>query len=147
MLSDGRSLVPLHPVGFPEVQVRVIESRIEPHTAERLSAFPSSQTSNQADPHHLHRVVTTMLDPQLAPALDLICCSHERWEIDACIDEQKNHLRLRGQPLRRKEPGLVRQELYGQLLAHDLVRWWMHQSACQANVDPDRLSFTHAVEV
>jgi hypothetical protein len=33
------------------------------------------------------------------------------------------------------------------LLAHYLVRWWMHQSACQANLDPDRLSFTHAVEV
>jgi hypothetical protein len=41
----------------------------------------------------------------------------------------------------------VRQELYGLLLSHYLVRWWIHQSACQANLDPDRLSFTHAVEV
>ena len=41
----------------------------------------------------------------------------------------------------------MRQELYGLLLAHYIVRWWMHQSACQANLDPDRLSFTHAVEV
>jgi hypothetical protein len=41
----------------------------------------------------------------------------------------------------------VRQELYGLLLAHYLVRWWMHHSACQADLDPDRLSFTHAVEV
>ena len=48
--------------------------------------------------------------------------------------------------MRSKEPGLVRQELYGLLLAHYIVRWWMHQSACQADLDPDRLSFTHAVE-
>ena len=129
------------------MQVRVIEYRIEPHTAERLAEFPSSQTSNHADPHQLHRLVTTLLDPPLAPALELIWCSHERWEIEACINEQKTHLRLSGQPLRSKEPGLLRQELYGLLLAHSIVRWWMHQSACEANLDPDRLSFTHAVEV
>jgi hypothetical protein len=41
----------------------------------------------------------------------------------------------------------VRQELYGLLLAHYIVRWWMHQSAREANLDPDRLSFTHAVEL
>jgi hypothetical protein len=41
----------------------------------------------------------------------------------------------------------VRQELSGLLLAHYIVRWWMHQSACEANLDPDRLSFTHVVEV
>jgi len=70
VLSDGSYLVTLHPVGLPEVQVRVIEYHIEPHTAERLAAFPSSQTSNHADPHQLHRLVTTLLDPQLAPALD-----------------------------------------------------------------------------
>ncbi len=54
---------------------------------------------------------------------------------------------MSGQPLRSKDPALVRQELYGLLLAHYLVRWWMHQSACEADLDPDRLSFTHAVEV
>jgi hypothetical protein len=147
VLSDGSYLLTLHPVGLPDVQVRVIEYRIEPHTAERLAAFPSSQTSNHADPHQLHRLVTTLLDPQIAPALELIGCYHERWEIEACIDEQKNHLRLSGQPLRSKEPTLVRQELYGLLLAHYIVHWWMHQSACLADLDPDRLSFTHAVEV
>jgi hypothetical protein len=129
------------------VQVRIIEYRIEPHTAQRLAEFPSSQTSNHADPNQLHRLVTTLLDPQQASAEELILCYHERWEIEACIDEQKTHLRLSNQPLRSKEPALVRQELYGLLLAHYMVRWWMHQSACEANLDPDRLSFTHAVEV
>jgi len=118
VLSDGSYLVTLHPVGFPPVQVRVIEYRIEPHTAERLAEFPASQTSNHPDPRQLHRLVTTLLDPLQAPALELINCYHERWEIEVCIDEQKNHLRLSGQPLRSKEPGLVRQELYGLLLAH-----------------------------
>jgi hypothetical protein len=147
VLSDGSYLVTLHPAGLPEVQVRVISYRIEPHTAELLAQFPSSQTSNHADPGQLHRKVPTGLPPQQAPAVQLILCYHERWEIEACIDEQKTPLRLSGQPLRSKDPALVRQELYGLLLAHYIVRWWMHQSACQANLDPDRLSFTHAIEV
>jgi hypothetical protein len=68
------SLPTLHPVGLPDVQVRVIEYRIEPHTAERLASFPSSQTSNHPDPRQLHRKVPTLLDPQQAPALELINC-------------------------------------------------------------------------
>ena len=68
------SLLTLHPVGFPPVQVRVIESRLEPHIAERLAEFPASQTSNPPDPRQLHRLVTTLLDPQQAPALELIHC-------------------------------------------------------------------------
>jgi hypothetical protein len=147
VLSDGSYLVTLHPQGLPAVQVRVIEYYIEPEMAERLAAFPASQTSNHNDPQQLHRPVTTLLDPQQAPAIELIACYHERWEIEACLDEQKNHLRLSGQPLRSKEPALVRQELYGLLLAHYLVRYWMYQSASQADLDPDRLSFTHAIEV
>jgi len=147
VLCDGSYLLTLHPVGLPDVQVRVIEYHIEPSTAERLAAFPSSQTANRADPRQLHRLVTTLLDPQHAPALELILCSHERWEIEAWIDEPKNHRRLSHQPMRSNEPIVVRQELYGLLLAHYLGRWWMHHSACQSGLDPDRLSFTHAVEV
>jgi transposase IS4-like protein/DDE family transposase len=147
VLADGSYLLTLHPLGLPAVQVRVIEYRIEPHTAERLAQFPASQTANRADPSQLHRLVTTLLDPQQAPALELILCYHERWEIEACIAEQKTHLRLSDQPLRSKDPALVRQELYGLLLAHYIVRWWMHRSAREADLDPDRLSFTHAVEV
>ncbi len=138
VLSDGSYLLTLHPLGLHPVQVRVIEYRIEPHTAERLAEFPSSQTVNRADPRQVHRLVTTLLDPQHAPALELILCYHERWEIEACIDEQKTHLRLSGLPLRSKEPALVRQELYGLLLAHYMVRWWMHHSACEGDLDPDR---------
>src|SRR5450759_925690 len=63
VLCDGSYLVTLHPTGLPDVQVRVIEYRIEPHTAELLAQFPSSQTSNHADPGQLHRLMTV---PQLS---------------------------------------------------------------------------------
>ena len=49
--------------------------------------------------------------------------------------------------MRSKTPDLVRQEFYGLLMAHFAVRALMHEAVLKANVDPDRLSFIHAVRV
>jgi hypothetical protein len=95
----------------------------------------------------VHRLVTTLLDPAAAPALDLICTYHERWEVELTVDEVDTHQRLAGRPLRSRRPVGVVQELYALLLAHYAVRALMHEAACQAGVDPDRLSFIHAVRV
>ena len=62
-----------------------------------------------------HRLVTTLLDAQEAPALALVCAYHERWEIELTIDEIDTHQRLVQHPLRSQKPGGVIQELYGLL--------------------------------
>lgn len=49
--------------------------------------------------------------------------------------------------LRAKTPELVEQEIEGLMLAHYAVRHFLHEAACTAGQDPDRLSFTHAVSV
>lgn len=94
-----------------------------------------------------HRVLTTLLNPRLAPAHDLACGYHERWEIELVIDEIDTHQRLVGRTLRSLTPVGVIQELYGVLLAHYAVRVLMHEAALAADVDPDRLSFVHALEI
>jgi hypothetical protein len=94
-----------------------------------------------------HRLITTLLNPRLAPALDLVCAYHERWEIEIVIDEIDTHQRLVGRTLRSLTPVGVIQELYGVLLAHYAVRVLMHEAALRADVDPDRLSFVHALEI
>lgn len=95
----------------------------------------------------IHRLVTTLLDPETCPALDLACAYHERWEIEVVIDEVDTHQRLAGRPLRSLKPVGVIQELYGLLIAHYAVRFLMHEAARQADLDPDRLSFVHALRV
>ena len=92
-----------------------------------------------------HRLVTTLLDPEAYPALDLACAYHERWEIEVVIDEVDTHQRLVGRPLRSLKPVGVIQELYGLLVAHYAIRFLMHEAACQAHIDPDRISFVHAL--
>jgi hypothetical protein len=94
-----------------------------------------------------YRLVTTLLDPEQAPGLELAALYHERWEIEGVFDEFKTHLRANSTVLRSKTPDLVQQELWGLLLAHFAIRQLMAQAAWRRELDPDRLSFTHAVRV
>ena len=94
-----------------------------------------------------YRLVTNLLNPTAAPALELAALYHERWEIEGVFDELKTHLRANSTVLRSKTPELVEQELWGLLLAHFAIRQLMAQAAWPRGLDPDRLSFTHAVRV
>ena len=94
-----------------------------------------------------YRLVTNILDATQAPALELAALYHERWEIEGVFDEFKTHLRANSTVLRSKTPDLVLQELWGLLLAHFAIRQLMAQAAWSRGLDPDRLSFTHAVRV
>jgi hypothetical protein len=99
------------------------------------------------DPEPLYRVLTTLLDPAEAPAHELAALYQERWEIETALDELKTHLRGARIVLRSKMPDLVLQEVYGLLLAHFALRGLMHEAALKADLDPDRLSFVHAIRV
>ncbi len=99
------------------------------------------------DAEPVYRLITTILDPKQAPAKELAALYHERWEIENALDELKTHLRGAQIVLRSKTPELVKQEFYGLLMAHFAIRGLMHEAALQADEDPDRLSFLHAVRV
>lgn len=94
-----------------------------------------------------YRLVTNILEPEMAPALELAALYHERWEIESVFDEFKTHMRSSSTVLRSKTPALVEQELWGLLLAHYAVRQLMERAAWQQGLDPDRLSFVHALRV
>ena len=99
------------------------------------------------DAEAIYRLITTILDPTLAPAQELAALYHERWEVETALDELKTHLRGAQIVLRSKTPELVQQEFWGLLMAHYAIRGLMHEAALKANEDPDRLSFLHSVRV
>lgn len=93
------------------------------------------------------RIITSILDCGAAPAEELAALYHERWEFETALDEFKTHLRGARTVLRSQTPELVKQEVYGILLAHFALRGLMHQAALRGGRDPDRVSFTHTVNV
>lgn len=93
------------------------------------------------------RIITSILDWRAAPADELAALYHERWEFETALDEFKTHLRGARTVLRSQTPELVKQEVYGILLAHFALRGLMHQAALRGGRDPDRVSFTHTVNV
>jgi hypothetical protein len=111
--------------------VRVVEYRLE----------------GVAGAEPIYRLVTSILDPEQAPAQELAALYHERREIETALDELKTHLRGAKIVLRSKTPDLVRQEFYGFMMAHFAIRGLMHEAALKGDRDPDTLSFTHAVRV
>jgi hypothetical protein len=93
------------------------------------------------------RLVTTLLDPSQAPAVELAALYHERWEIATARDEVKTHTLSRGSILRSKTPRLVKQEIEGLMLAHYAVRHFLQEVSRVADEAPDQLSFIQAVRV
>lgn len=136
-LADGSYLSRIYPSTSDRrnrrkaIVVRVIEYR--------LKDVPGAEP--------IYRLITTILDPKLAPAKELAALYHERWEIETTLDKLKTHLRGAQIVLRSKTPELVQQEFYGLLMAHFAIRGLMHEAALEADEDPDRLSFLHAVRV
>jgi hypothetical protein len=94
-----------------------------------------------------YRLVTNILDPSKAPALELARLYSERWTIETAFDEIKTHLRGRNIVLRSKLPELVRQDVFGLLLAHYGVRFVMHDAALSEDISTEELSFVHTLRV
>jgi hypothetical protein len=92
-------------------------------------------------------LITSILDPDEAPAHELAALYHQRWEFELSLKEieiyQMGHPRV----LRSKTPEMVRQEIWGFLLAHYAIRHLMHQAATTADIDPDRLSFIRTLRL
>jgi hypothetical protein len=115
--------------------VRVIEYQL-PGLKQALPPGPSR-----------YRLITSLLDPQEAPALELAALYHQRWQIEAVFDELKTHLRQRRRVLRSKTAELVRQEFFGWMLAHYAVRWLLHQGAVRSGQADEDLSFVAHIEL
>ena len=96
----------------------------------------------RAAPLNHYRLISSLLDPISAPALELATVYHERWEIEAVFDELKTHLSHQRRCFRSKTADGVRQEFLGWVLAHYAVCWLMHPAAGSQRVRIRSLSFT-----
>jgi hypothetical protein len=92
-----------------------------------------------------YRLLTTILDPDQAPAEELAALYAQRWEIESIFDELKTHQRGPRVILRSRTPEGVYQEAWGYLCVHYALRALIHAAADDHDLDPDRISFTKAI--
>ena len=112
-LPDGSYLSSLYETTYDRqhdrngVTVRVIEDTMND------PGRPQAET--------VYRLVTTIPDPEAAPATELAALYGERWELETAPDELKTHQRGPRLVLRSKTSEGVLQEVYGYLLTHYAV--------------------------
>lgn len=127
-LADGSRLT-----RAGNVAVRVIDAQV---TATAPDGTIRSGT---------YRLLTTLLDPDQAPALALVRLYHQRWEIETAYAELKSTI-LGGRVLRGRHPAAVEQETWALLAAYQVLRTAMADAVLtRPDTDPDRASFSTAL--
>jgi hypothetical protein len=86
-------------------------------------------------------LLTSLLDPEKYPASEIAELYHERWELELGYDEIKTEMLEREESIRSEAPERVRQEVWGLVVAYNLVRREMEAAAAQWGVPPRRMSF------
>jgi hypothetical protein len=86
-------------------------------------------------------LLTSLVDDRRYPAAELRALYHERWEIELGFGEIKTDMLERLETIRSKSPVAVAQEMWGLLVAYNLVRLEMERIAGELDVAPTRISF------
>jgi IS4 transposase len=140
-------------------QYRVVERRHQGDELVELTTSPQARKKWPALPITLVArlitkqikgkpvsILTSLLDAKRFPAGEIVDLYGHRWEIELGYREMKQYMLQSRLTLRSKTPVLVRQELWGVLLAYNVVRFQMAQMAYSLkNVEPNELSFTQSM--
>jgi hypothetical protein len=89
-------------------------------------------------------IVTTLLDPQLYPAKEILQAYLRRWRLEMCLDDIKTSLQM--EMLRCHSPLMCQKEVYTRLIGHNLIRCTMAQAAAEHDVPLDQISFKGSVD-
>ncbi|MFB7946508.1 IS4 family transposase [Kitasatospora phosalacinea] len=119
-------------------------ARLGAVTVRVIDAEVSITTSRGARTGH-YRLLTTLTDPSIHPAAELVRLYHERWEVETAYAELKSTI-LGGRVLRARTPAGVEQEVWALLVAYQALRTAMADATDSvAGTDPDRAGFTVAL--
>jgi hypothetical protein len=91
--------------------------------------------------------LTSLLDRRRFSAAEIAGCYNRRWEIETSYRELKQSMLGCALTLRSRLPQGVYQEIWGALIAYNLIRLEMAKAAAEAGVEPTDLSFTQAIHL
>ena len=126
-----------------------VRMKVSPQARERSPELPEYWEARAIETvsRHGHKrvLLTSLLDSASHPAKEIARQYQERWQIETSYRELKQEMLGDALPLRSGTPETVRQEIWGVLLAYNLVRLEMAEVAREAGVAATDLSFTVAL--
>jgi hypothetical protein len=132
--------------GFKIPLAVAADPRNATHIPVRVIEYTVTTAGGRGKPETF-RLITTILDPDDVTAIELAAAYQQRWEYEISLREIETQMLEPGSGLRSRTPELVRQELWGLLLAHYAIRALMAEAAASAGLDPDRLSFMRTISL
>jgi hypothetical protein len=96
--------------------------------------------------HRARRItlVTTLLDPVLYPAEQLIGLYARRWRLELCLRDLKTAMGM--EQLRCESPAMAEKELLTYLIGHNLIRCLMAEAVARFQGELERISFKGTVD-
>jgi hypothetical protein len=129
----------------------LVEMKVSGHARKQDPSLPRTWTMRairyQRKGFAPQTLLTSLLDAETYPAEELVALYHERWELELGYDELKTELLDREETIRSKTRAGVEQELWGIVLAYNLVRLEMARVAKSAKVEPTRISFVESLRL
>ena len=89
-------------------------------------------------------LVTTLLDVEKYPRQMIEELYLRRWKLELCLRDIKTTMGM--EVLRARTPAMIEKEIYGYLIAHNLIRWIMADAAREHSVALTRVSFKGTVD-
>jgi len=89
-------------------------------------------------------LVTTLLDPRLYPAQELMALYARRWRLELCLRDLKTTMGM--EQLRCHTPHMAEKELLAYLVAHNLIRCLIAQAVATHQVELERVSFKGSLD-
>ncbi|HIF9143177.1 TPA: IS4 family transposase, partial [Photobacterium damselae] len=129
----------------------LIEMPISPQARAKNPTLPNTWRARLVTYQHpkgeIKGFITSLLDKDKYPMEQLLSVYWQRWEIEEGFGELKQTQLQSHVTLRSRFPEGVKQELWGALLAYNLIRLEMVSIAQDAKVEPTRISFTAAISL
>jgi len=129
----------------------LVRMRVSPQARAKMPELPEHWTARAVRmvcANGKQRILlTSLLDRRRFKAQALAECYRRRWEIETSYRELKQSMLGQALTLRSQQHEGIEQEIWGALIAYNLVRLEMAKAAIQAKVQPTDLSFLRALHI
>lgn len=127
---------------------QIIRIKTTPQARKKWLELPSSidvRLIKRTIKGKSYSIITSMTNLGRYPVADIADLYAHRWEIELGFREMKQYMLHNQLTLRSKKPEMIKQELWGVLLAYNLIRFQMATMAYSLkDVQPYQLSFNRA---